>query len=188
MERQRQQSQQAQHFRMNHIQQLHIPGATEFTGYESLHGEGVITTLLEDEKPVTVLENGTARHCGFGPYPFLCGVGWSGGGYRLFPESQWVLSGGRYAKTWGRVSALRTGLLEGKLQLKDQVRAEVDNTRHDIVLNHSATHLLHEALRRVLGEHVVQKGSLVAPDRLRFDFSHPKPLTPAQIQAVEAFG
>ena len=75
--------------------------------------------------------------------------------------------------------------IQGKFYLKEIVQAEVDHTRQDVMLNHSATHLLHEALRRVLGDHVVQKGSLVAADRLRFDFSHTKPLTNEQIRAVE---
>ncbi len=76
-------------------------------------------------------------------------------------------------------------MIEGKLRIKESSDAEVDSTRQDIVLNHSATHLLHEALRHVLGEHVVQKGSLWRLIGCRFDFSHSKPLTPEQIQAVE---
>ena len=107
MERQRQQSQQAQHFRMNHIQQLHIPGATEFTGYESLHGEGVITTLLEDEKPVAVLENGKRGIVVLDSTPFYAESGGQVGDTGYLRGSQWLFPGGRYAKTWRRVSALR---------------------------------------------------------------------------------
>ena len=161
MERQRQQSQQAQHFKMNHIQQLHIPGETEFTGYESLHGEGVITTLLEDEKPVAVLENGKRGIVVLDSTPFYAESGGQVGdtGYLRGPNGYFRVED---TQKHGAVYLHYGRLLEGKLQLKDRVRAEVDNTRQDTVLNHSATHLLHEALRRVLGEHVVQKGSLVA--------------------------
>jgi alanyl-tRNA synthetase len=77
-------------------------------------------------------------------------------------------------------------LAEGRLSIGDRVRAVIDAERRAaIVLNHSATHLLHAALRRVLGDHVQQKGSLVAPDRLRFDFAHYEPVTPEQLDEIE---
>ena len=90
-------------------------------------------------------------------------------------------------KPLGRLHAHHARVEAGTLKTGDTVHLWVDAERRDrIRANHSATHLMHEALRRRLGEHVTQKGSLVAEDRLRFDFSHPKPLTPADIAAVEA--
>src|SRR5262249_2568139 len=75
---------------------------------------------------------------------------------------------------------------DGTLSVGDAVRLSVDNPRRTAIrANHSATHLLHAALRNVLGTHVAQKGSLVAPDRLRFDFSHPKPIDAHELEAVE---
>jgi len=184
MERQRLQSQQAQHFKLYHISQLHIPGETEFTGYETLDGEGVITTLLHEDKPVASLQAGQRGLIVLDRTPFYAEsggqVGDSGflksdtGSFRVEDTQKQGLVYLHYGRQ-----------TEGSFHIKDQVQATVDPSRQEIILNHSATHLLHEALRRILGEHVVQKGSLVAADRLRFDFSHPKPLTSEQIRLVE---
>lgn len=184
MERQRQQSQQAHHFKMNHIQQLHIPGETEFVGYEALQAEGVVTTLLLHEKPVPSLDSNQRGIVVLNRTPFYAESGGQVGdtGYISGHAGKFRVED---TQKHGAVYLHYGRIVEGKLQVKDAVQAEVDSTRQDIVLNHSATHLLHEALRKVLGEHVTQKGSLVAADRLRFDFSHGKPLTAEQIQAVE---
>ncbi len=184
MERQREMSKQAQHFKMNSIQQWHIPGETVFTGYDNLTDEGEVIALLENEKPVNVLENNQRGIVVLDRTPFYAESGGQVGdsGYiraktGLFRVEDTQKHGAVYLH-YGK-------MLEGKVQLKKPVQAEVDHVRHDTMLNHSATHLLHEALRRVLGDHVVQKGSLVSPERLRFDFSHGKPLTLEQIRAVE---
>ena len=184
MERQRQQSAQAQHFKMPYIQQLHIPGETEFIGYESLTGEGSITALLHDEKPVTSLASGQRGIMVLNRTSFYAESGGQVGdtGHIIGAKGRFRVED---TQKHGSVYLHSGRMVEGHMELQEPVRMEVDTTRQDIVLNHSATHLLHEALRQVLGDHVVQKGSLVAPDRLRFDFSHPKPLTFEQIQAVE---
>lgn len=191
MERQRQQSQKAQRFFGLGSQQANFDRAdflseqaTEFTGYESLSGEGVITGLLYDHKPVTALESGQGGIIVLDRTPFYAESGGQVGdtGYLQSDKGRFRVED---TQKQGAVYLHYGQLMEGKLSLKDTVRAEVDRSRQEIVLNHSATHLLHAALRQVLGEHVVQKGSLVAADRLRFDFSHAKPLTLEQVRAVE---
>src|SRR5205823_3694505 len=91
------------------------------------------------------------------------------------------------SKPLGKLHVLRTKVVEGELTVGETVHQAVDAERRNRVrANHSATHLLHAALRRHLGTHVTQKGSLVAPDYFRFDFSHPKALTREEIEAIEA--
>lgn len=184
MDRQRQQSQQAQQFKMHVTQQLHIPEGTRFTGYERLADEGIVTTLLQDNRPVSVLEAGQRGAVVLSCTPFYAESGGQVGdtGYLHFAGGHFRVED---TQKHGQAYLHYGRLVEGKLSLRDKVNAEVDSTRLDIMLNHSATHLLHEALRRILGEHVTQKGSLVAADRLRFDFSHSKPLSNEQLQAVE---
>ncbi len=184
MERQRQQSQQAHQFKLQQLHQLHILGETLFTGYENLTDEGKVTTLLYDSKPINILEEGQRGIVVLDRTPFYAESGGQVGdtGYLHFSNGCFRVED---TQKHGQ-SYLHYGyVIAGKLQVNNVVHALVDSTRHDIVLNHSATHLLHEALRRILGEHVVQKGSFVGADRLRFDFSHSKQLTQPQLQAVE---
>jgi alanyl-tRNA synthetase len=184
MEQQREQSQQAHQFAIDHTQKVYIKGETEFIGYESLIAEGKVTTMLQDNKPVATLRPGEKGVVVLDRTPFYAESGGQVGdsGYLYFDDGSFRVKdtqkqGGAY---------LHIGeVIKGQLRVKDLVRAEVDALRQDIVLNHSATHLLHEALRRVLGEHVMQKGSLVEAKRLRFDFSHSKALTTQELQAVE---
>jgi len=161
-------------------------GPTEFLGYETETAEAEITALVKDGQLVDTLAPGEEGFVVVNQTPFY---GESGG--QVGDSGQ--LSGEGVA-----ASVLETGkhhgvfahkvkVEQGTLRLGLPVALAVDHGRRsDIRANHSATHLLHEALRQVLGDHVAQKGSLVAPDRLRFDFVHTKPMSPEEIEAVEA--
>lgn len=185
MERQREQSQQAQQFSMDHIQKIHIVGETEFVGYESLDTTGNVLALLQDSKPVSALKSGEAGVVIIDRTTFYAESGGQVGdqGYLEFDGGKFLV---KDTQKQGAVYFHIGVVQSGELRSKTKVFAHVDAARRQAIrLNHTATHLLHEALRRVLGEHVHQKGSLVAPDRLRFDFSQAQALTPEQIRAVE---
>ena len=163
-------------------------GATEFTGYSATEGEGRVVALIKDGAEVTSAGPGDSVLVLTNQTPFY---GESGGqtgdaGTITAPEGLRIAVTDT-SKPLGRLHAHHATIEAGTLKTGDTVHLWVDAERRDrIRANHSATHLMHEALRRRLGEHVTQKGSLVAEDRLRFDFSHPKPLTPEDIAAVEA--
>lgn len=184
MNQQREQSQQAQHFSIDHTQKVFIKGETEFVGYEKWIDEGTVIALLQDNQPVSTLRAHEKGVVVLDRTPFYAESGGQVGdtGYLYFDAGMFRV---KETKKQGAVHLHIGEMVKGQLQVKDRVRAEVDDLRQDILINHSATHLLHEALRRVLGEHVMQKGSLVEAKRLRFDFSHPKTLTTAELQAVE---
>jgi alanyl-tRNA synthetase len=163
-------------------------GGTEFTGYTATVGEGEVIALVKDGAPVeqagagdeiTVLTNQTPFYGESGGQMGDAGtIATLDGAKALVRDT---------AKPLGRLHAHQTKLEAGSLRVGDTVQLAVDAARRDrIRANHSATHLLHAALRNRLGDHVTQKGSLVAEDRLRFDFSHPKALTAEEIAAVEA--
>lgn len=184
MERQREQSQQAQQFTLDHTQKVHISGKTEFIGYETLNAEASVTVLLEDNKPVTVLNEGRKGVVVLDRTPFYAESGGQVGdrGYLFFKFGKFRV---KDTKKQGVVYLHIGEIVKGTLHVKDKVQAKVDSSRFDIMRNHSATHLLHEALRRILGNHVMQKGSLVEAKHLRFDFSHPRPMIRQELQAVE---
>jgi alanyl-tRNA synthetase len=161
-------------------------GATEFLGYETERAEGVVAALVRDGKEVGALKKGDTGAVILNQTPFY---GESGGQV----GDSGILSGEgarfRVTDTQKRAGDLLVHfgkLEEGTLKPGAALALQVDHARRsDIRRNHSATHLLHEALRQVLGDHVAQKGSLVAPDRLRFDFAHPKPIADSEIAKVE---
>ena len=159
--------------------------ATEFLGYETLAASGTVTALFADGKPVTDLIPGVAGAVVLDSTPFYAESGGQVGDTGVLgndgAEFQ-VEDTIKFGSAFGHVGELS----HGTLAVGDTLSATVnDRRRAAIVLNHSATHLLHAALRAVLGEHVQQKGSLVAPDRLRFDFSHHQAVTPEELKQVE---
>ena len=161
-------------------------GATEFLGYDSEEAEGIVQALVHAGEDVAALAEGQTGGIVVNQTPFY---GESGG--QVGDTGVIELGGARFrvATTQKKLGDLfvHEGVVEaGAFKLGDAVALTVDATRRRAIrANHSATHLLHEALRQVLGDHVAQKGSLVAPERLRFDFAHPKPIADAELAAVE---
>ena len=161
-------------------------GATEFLGYETETAEGQILALVRDGAEADRAEAGDAVSVIANQTPFYAE---SGG--QIGDTGTLEAEGGRIGitDTVQRADGLHVHIgtvAEGAVSVGDAVRLCVDGERRTRVrANHSVTHLAHEALRRVLGDHVTQKGSLVGPDRMRFDFSHPKVLAPDEIAAVE---
>lgn len=181
---QRAQSQQVQQFSVDYIQKVHISGETEFVGYETLNIEASVTVLLEANRPVIILREGMKGVVVLDRTPFYAESGGQVGdqGYLFFQSGSFRV---KDTKKQGVVYLHIGKMVKGTLHVKEKVEAKVDSSRFDIMRNHSATHLLHEALRRVLGNHVLQNGSLVEATYLRFDFSHPSPMTRKELQVVE---
>jgi alanyl-tRNA synthetase len=163
-------------------------GATEFTGYTAVTAEAQVLALVKDGKEVDSASAGDDVAVIVNQTPFY---GESGGQMgdagTIIGANGLLLDVGDTSKPLGRLHAHQAKVTSGTIKLGDTVKLDIDVARRDAIrANHSATHLLHEALRRRLGTHVTQKGSLVAPDRFRFDFSHPTALSPEDIAAVEA--
>jgi alanyl-tRNA synthetase len=185
MEAQRERGRAASKFGVDLRAGVSIEDKTSFGGYENVVGTGKIVALLRDKERVDALRAGEEGQVILDHTPFYAEsggqVGDSGslvGGAAEFEVRDTLKLGGAYAHS-GR-------LARGQLKVGESVEARVDAVRRRaIMLNHSATHLLHAALRKVLGTHVTQKGSLVAPDRLRFDFAHFAPLAPPELQEIE---
>ena len=163
-------------------------GATEFTGYSGDEGEGVVLAIVKDGQRVEAAEIGQTVEILLNQTPFYGeSGGQTGDTGKLTTLKGFVGDVEDTLKPLGKLHVLRTKVTAGELSVGETVHQKVDSERRDRVrANHSATHLLHAALRRHLGTHVTQKGSLVAPDYFRFDFSHPKALTREEIDAVEA--
>jgi alanyl-tRNA synthetase len=163
-------------------------GATEFTGYSGDEGEGVVLAIVRDGQRTQDAEIGQTVEVLLNQTPFY---GESGGQIgdtgKLTTLKGFQGDVEDTSKPLGKLHVLRTKAIAGELSVGDTAHQRVDSERRNrIRANHSATHLLHAALRRHLGTHVTQKGSLVAPDYFRFDFSHRKALTRQEIDAVEA--
>jgi len=163
-------------------------GATEFTGYTATTGEAQVVALVKDGAEVATAQAGDSVAVITNQTPFYGESGGQSGDAGTITGAHGLrLAVGDTAKPLGRLHAHLATVEHGKLEVGDVVRLDVDVARRDAIrANHSATHLLHAALRDRLGAHVTQKGSMVAADRLRFDFSHPAPLSAEDIAAVEA--
>jgi alanyl-tRNA synthetase len=163
-------------------------GGSEFTGYSSTEGEGRVVALVVDGKEVPRAEAGQDVTVLTNQTPFYGeSGGQTGDAGSITGDNGLAIAVADTAKPLGRLHAMRGKVTGGTISVGDTVHLKVDAERRArIRANHSATHLLHAALRNALGGHVTQKGSLVAEDRLRFDFSHPKALTAEEIATVEA--
>ncbi|NNC48153.1 MAG: alanine--tRNA ligase [Sphingomonas sp.] len=162
-------------------------GATEFTGYLSSEGEGVVQAIVKDGARVDSAGEGDEVMLVLNQTPFY---GESGGQVgdagSLSSQDGVVATVSDTSKPLGKLHVLHSRITKGTVRIGDSLHQEIDVERRDQTrANHSATHLVHAALRNRLGEHVTQKGSLVAPDRLRFDFSHPSALTTDEIADIE---
>ncbi|HEY0315754.1 MAG TPA: alanine--tRNA ligase, partial [Sphingomonas sp.] len=163
-------------------------GSTEFIGYGATEGEATVVALIRDGQrvdaaitgdEVVILTNQTPFYAESGGQVGDVGIITGEGGFEAAVEDT--------SKPLGRLHAHRAVIEGGEVKVGDAVSLKVDvEHRNEVRANHSATHLLHAALRNTLGKHVSQKGSLVAADKLRFDFSHQKAMTPQEIAAVEA--
>ena len=163
-------------------------GGTEFLGYEHDHSEGVVLSLIKRGKEVQEINEGDEVDLVTNQTPFY---GESGGqigdtGYISNSKSNFQVIDTQ--KKLGDLYIHRGKLISGKIKIKDTINLSIESERRaSIRACHSATHLLHEALRRTLGKHVIQKGSFVGPDKLRFDFSHTKPILESEVKKIENY-
>ncbi|MCX5509157.1 MULTISPECIES: alanine--tRNA ligase [Pseudomonas] len=185
MEAQRERARSASAFGMDYNSLVKVDTATDFLGYDTTEGQGKIVALYKDGQSVDQLGEGEEGVVVLDRTPFYAESGGQVGdsGYLQAAAARFDVRD--TTKTGG--AFLHHGVVaSGALVIGSPVEAKVDaEVQHATSLNHSATHLLHEALRQVLGDHVQQKGSLVDSQRLRFDFSHFEAVTPAQIKALE---
>ena len=186
MDEQRERARSSKHFAAEYAQALDIATATEFTGYEHLVDPCQVLGVYLDGKKVDKLTAGQEGMIILDRTPFYAESGGQAGDTGMLVGVSGKLTVNDTQKQGNGVFGHLGKLLEGRIGVGDRVEAHVDGEkRHAIMYNHSATHLMHAALRKILGHHVTQKGSLVDADRLRFDFSHFEPVTPAQLKAIE---
>jgi len=163
-------------------------GATEFLGYETNQAEGLVLSLLKDNKEVEVLNQNDEGMIITNQTPFYGESGGQVGDVGEIISNDFKFEVTDVQKKLGDLFVHYGKVVNGSIKLQQNVEMKINVTRrNDTRAYHSATHLLHESLRRVLGTHVTQKGSLVEPNRLRFDFSHMKPISPDEITQIEKF-
>jgi len=163
-------------------------GATDFLGYATNKAEGVINLMLKNDKEVQDLEENDNGIIITNQTPFYGESGGQVADTGIISNESFEFEVSDVQKKLGDLFAHYGKVTKGSIKLNDNVELKIDIVRrNNIRAYHSATHLLHESLRRVLGEHVTQKGSLVQSDRLRFDFSHMKPITEEEIKKIETY-
>jgi len=186
MKAQRERARAASNFAAEQAAEVDLDGETDFTGYERLDDQSTVIGLFKDGEAADQLGTGEKGMVVLDRTPFYAESGGQAGDAGKLLANGMQFSVSDTQKQGGAVFGHVGEVSEGELSIGDSVVAEVDvDRRHDTQLNHSATHLLHAALRQVLGEHVQQKGSLVEAARLRFDFSHFEPIPREQLIEIE---
>ncbi|KFB86991.1 alanyl-tRNA synthetase, partial [Serratia grimesii] len=185
MEAQRRRARESSGFGADYNSMIRVDGASQFNGYDHEQQQSTVTALFRDGQPVDEIHAGEEAVVVLDETPFY---GESGG--QVGDKGVLKAAGADFevsdTQKYGQAIGHQGKLSHGSLKVKDRVDAQIDTVRRNrIRLNHSATHLLHAALRQTLGEHVAQKGSLVNDKYLRFDFSHFEAMKPEQIRAVE---
>jgi len=187
MDAQRTQARAASSFAVDYGDTINIEGKTEFSGYDQLNDDAKVIALFAEGKAVEQLKQGQKGLLVLDRTPFYAESGGQAG-----DSGQLQAAGGaRFVvadtqKQGKDIFAHLGEVNQGVLKVGESIDAQVDaESRQSTALNHSATHLLHAALRQILGEHVAQKGSLVNAQRLRFDFSHFEPITSEQLRNIE---
>jgi alanyl-tRNA synthetase len=162
--------------------------ATEFLGYETNQAEGIILSILKNNKEVNELKKDNEGMIIVNQTPFYGESGGQVGDTGEIVSNDFKFEVTDVQKKLGDLFVHYGKVISGSIKIKDSVELKINvERRNDTRAYHSATHLLHESLRRVLGDHVTQKGSLVEPSRLRFDFSHMKPIPTEEIDKIEKF-
>ena len=163
-------------------------GVTDFLGYSTDKAEGVVTLILKNNKEVQDLQENDEGIIITNQTPFYGESGGQVADTGVISNEVFEFEVADVQKKLGDLFVHYGKVIKGSVKLKDSVELKIDTQRrNNIRAYHSATHLLHEALRRVLGEHVTQKGSLVQSDRLRFDFSHMKPISKEEMEKIEDY-
>jgi alanyl-tRNA synthetase len=163
-------------------------GSTEFLGYENDQAQGIVKCLLKNHKEVSVLNKDDEGMIVLNQTPFYAESGGQVGDKGIIVKDDFKFEVTDVQKKLGDLFVHYGKVISGSIKLDQDVELKIDvNRRNDTRAYHSATHLLHESLRRVLGDHVTQKGSLVEPERLRFDFSHMKPISNEEVGKIENY-
>jgi len=161
-------------------------GASEFLGYDTEIAEGVVTALVKDGKEIDSAKSGESVAIVMNQTPFYAESGGQVGDTGVLTGEGVRVRVTDTQKKAGDLYVHQGTVEQGTVKPGTALQLEVDHGRRSAIrANHSATHLLHEALRQVLGDHIAQRGSLVSPDRLRFDFAHNKPITPDELRKIE---